>query len=154
MPIRDATDADLPATERLERDCFASDLSLTRRQLRYLRRRESAVFLVAESAAGRIVGEGIALVRRAGPGSSGRIYSLAVDHDHRGRRVGRQLLTGMVDQLAARGVGRVFLEVDRTNAAAIRLYERLGFHTTGTRPDYYGPGRDALRMRRDLPAAA
>ncbi len=153
MAIRPATDADLPATEQLEQACFAADLSLKRRQLSYLRRRESAVFLVAE-AAGRIVGEGIALIRRTGDHPSGRIYSLAVDHGHRGRHVGRQLLTDMVDRLTARGVGRVYLEVDRTNTAAIALYERLGFETTGTRPDYYGPGRDALHMRRDLRAAA
>ena len=151
--IRIATDADLPATEQLERACFAADLSLKRRQLRYLRRRDTAVFLVAETA-GQVIGEGIALVRRSGPATSGRIYSLAVDHGHRGRHVGQRLLTSMVDHLAARGVGRVYLEVDRTNAAAIALYQRLGFQTTGTRPDYYGPGRDALHMRRELRAAA
>jgi ribosomal protein S18 acetylase RimI-like enzyme len=151
--VRLATDADLTATEQLERSCFAADLSLKRRQLQYLRRRDTAVFLVAESA-GQVIGEGIALVRRSGPAASGRIYSLAVDQGHRGRHVGEQLLTTMVDQLAARGVGRVYLEVDRTNAAAIALYRRLGFETTDTRVDYYGPGRDALHMRRDLRAAA
>ena len=155
--VRPATDADLAATVELERACFTSDLSLKKRQLQYLRRRPTAVFLVAEEA-GRVIGEGIALVRqnrrRAGPGTSGRIYSLAVDHGHRGRHVGRQLLSGMVDRLAARGVGRVYLEVERANAPAVALYEALGFRATGTLPDYYGPGRDALHMLRELPAAA
>ncbi len=155
--VRPATDADLAATVELEQSCFPSDLSLKKRQLQYLRRRPTAVFLVAEEA-GRVIGEGIALVRqnrrRAGPGTSGRIYSLAVDQGHRGRRVGRQLLTSMVDQLAARGVGRVYLEVERANAPAVALYEGLGFHATGTLADYYGPGRDALHMLRDLPTAA
>ncbi len=153
MAIRLATDADLPATAELEKACFAADLSLKMRQLQYLRRRPTAVFLVAEED-GTVIGEGIALVRRTGPATSGRIYSLAVDRDHRGRHVGQKLLTSMVNQLDARGVGRVYLEVDHTNAAAIALYERMGFRTTDTRPDYYGPGRDALHMRRDLRQAA
>jgi ribosomal-protein-alanine N-acetyltransferase len=151
--VRLATDADLPATAELEKACFAEDLSLKMRQLRYLRRRPTAVFLVAEEA-GHVIGEGIALVRRSGNASSGRIYSLAVDHGHRGRHVGQDLLTSMVDLLTAQGVDRVYLEVDRTNSAAIALYERLGFQTTDTRRDYYGPGRDALHMRRELRRAA
>ena len=108
------------------------------------------MFLVAESA-GEVVGEGVALIRQtAGPAPSGRIYSLAVDPAHRGRHVGRQLLDGMVDHLAARGVGWVYLEVDQANAAAVALYERSGFAVLDTLADYYGPGRDALHMARDL----
>ena len=157
--VRPATPADLPATSALESACFPPDLGLKPRQLRYLAERPSAVFLVAEStpdnAAATIVGDGIALVRRTGPVPSGRIYSLAVDAAHRGRHVGHRLLTDLVAELAARGVGRVSLEVDAANAPAIALYERLGFAVTGTLADYYGPGRPALRMARDLtPLAA
>jgi ribosomal protein S18 acetylase RimI-like enzyme len=152
VAVRPATDADLPATLELERSCFAADVGLSPRQLRYLRGRPTAVFLVAE-AAGRVVGDGIALVRR-GPAPTGRIYSLAVDHEHRGRHVGGQLLSGMVDQLAARGVGKVYLEVDKGNGPAVALYERHGFAVAGTLADYYGPGRDALHMVRELRRAA
>ncbi len=145
--IRPANADDVDAAVELERTCFSADLSLKKRQLRYLQRRPSAVFLVAESA-GRVVGEGVALVRTHKGSASGRIYSLAVDDRHRGRKIGSQLLTSMLGELTARGVGNVYLEVDRSNADAIGLYERNGFATVGVLPDYYGAGRDGLHMVR------
>ena len=147
--IRSAVDADLSAAAALESACFSADLSLAVRPLRYLLHRDSAVFAVAD-AGGAIVGTAIALVRPTGPVPSGRIVSLAVDAAHRGHRLGRRLLDEVVDRLAARGVGRVFLEVDAANGAAIALYERAGFVTTHTLDDYYGPGRTGLHMARDL----
>ena len=40
----------------------------------------------------------------------------------------------------------------RDNAAARHLYERLGFEQVAVRRGYYGPGRDALVLRRWLSA--
>ncbi len=122
-PVTDATvrfakKDDIAAAEDLERSCFPdSAFSLTKRQLRYLQQRPSAVFLVAEGA-GQLVGEGIALVRQHKHGSSGRIYSLAVSPESRGRRVGQRLLKRMVEELTARGVRRVYLEVEHSPPAA------------------------------------
>jgi len=149
--VRPATKDDLAATVELETACFASDLSLKKRQLQYLQQRSTAVFLVAESA-GRVVGEGIALVRQHTGGRSGRIYSLAVDQSRRGEGVGQRLLHAMLDELAARGVKRVYLEVEQSNAAAIALYQRHGFRSIGTLPDYYGDGRHAMHMMWEAPA--
>jgi ribosomal-protein-alanine N-acetyltransferase len=48
----------------------------------------------------------------------------------------------------------MFLEVEETNAAAIRLYAREGFRTLSTRKGYYpkadGTAATALVMARDL----
>ncbi|TQF76591.1 ribosomal-protein-alanine acetyltransferase, partial [Elioraea sp. Yellowstone] len=44
----------------------------------------------------------------------------------------------------ARGAGRLFLEVAVGNAAARRLYGRLGFREVGQRRGYYPDGADAL----------
>jgi ribosomal protein S18 acetylase RimI-like enzyme len=149
--VRAAHKDDLTATVDLEKACFSSDLSLKKRQLQYLQQRRSAVFLVAEQG-GQVIGEGIALIRQHKRGQSGRIYSLAVNESHRGKKIGRQLLNTMVNELAARGVKKVYLEVERTNTNAIALYERNGFHSIGTLPNYFGPGQDALHMMHDATA--
>jgi ribosomal protein S18 acetylase RimI-like enzyme len=55
-------------------------------------------------------------------------------------------------QLVARGVKRVYLEVERTNLAAVGLYERSGFRPLETLPSFYGPARDGIRMTCDVAA--
>jgi ribosomal protein S18 acetylase RimI-like enzyme len=151
--IRSAVKEDLTATVDLEKACFNSDLSLKKRQLQYLQQRKSAVFLVAEEA-GQVIGEGIALVRQHKGGHSGRIYSLAVNENHRGKKIGRRLLQAMVDQLESRGVKRIYLEVEKSNIPAIALYERNGFRSIGKLPNYYGQDCDGIHMMLDLAASA
>ncbi|MGE5608572.1 MAG: GNAT family N-acetyltransferase [Bacillota bacterium] len=149
--VRPAGKADLDAAVVLEQRCF-STYNLSKRQLQYLQQRPSAVFLVAQQD-GRIVGEGISLVRQHKRGQSGRIYSLAVDSAHRGKRIGLKLLKKMVAELASRGVKRVYLEVEQANTAAVKLYERNGFRRVGVLPDYYGQGQSGLHMMCEVPAA-
>jgi ribosomal-protein-alanine N-acetyltransferase len=82
------------------------------------------------------------------------ILSVAVAGTRRGRGLARNLLNLHMRRLAALGARAVFLEVDEHNAAAIRLYDRAGFHEISRRPNYYpGPGGKAvaaLVLRRDL----
>jgi [ribosomal protein S18]-alanine N-acetyltransferase len=82
------------------------------------------------------------------------ILSVAVASRRRGRGVARRLLDLHLRRLAGLGVQAVFLEVEESNMAARRLYDRAGFHEVGRRPGYYsqdgGPGVAALVLRRDL----
>jgi ribosomal-protein-alanine N-acetyltransferase len=103
------------------------------------------VFLVAECQ-GQIVGEGIGLVRHHKSGLSGRIYSLAVDPTRRRSGLGEKLMKAMLQSLGEQGVRRVYLEVEGSNTGALKLYERLGFVTIGTLPDYYGQGHHGVHM--------
>jgi ribosomal protein S18 acetylase RimI-like enzyme len=103
------------------------------------------VFLVAEQN-GQVIGEGIALVRRHRKGKTGRIYSLAVAQQFRGKKVGRQLLRAMLDRLRQQGVGRIYLEVEDGNSAAISLYERSSPSRIAGSEDNTGAGRAARRM--------
>jgi [ribosomal protein S18]-alanine N-acetyltransferase len=80
------------------------------------------------------------------------VHNLAVHP--RGRRQGwGRLLMEVVLALAARqGATVALLEVRRSNEAARRLYESLGFRVLATRRDYYSrPTEDALVMEMSLP---
>jgi ribosomal-protein-alanine N-acetyltransferase len=82
------------------------------------------------------------------------ILSIAVARPRRGRGLARNLLNLHLRRLAAFGARAVSLEVDEHNKAAIRLYERAGFHEISRRPNYYpgagGQAVAALVLRRDL----
>jgi len=151
VTIREAVRDDLANIAQIEQGCRTT-FPVSKRQLHYLIQRRSAVVLVAESA-GRIVGEGIALLRQHARGITGRIYSLAVDEHHRQRHIGRDLLAAMLEALNARGAHRVYLDVEPANRAATALYESAGFCRIGALPDHYGPSRDAVHMLRNIPAA-
>ena len=44
----------------------------------------------------------------------------------------------------------MMLEVEHTNAAAIELYQALGYMQISVRMNYYGAGNDALVMRKEF----
>lgn len=68
------------------------------------------------------------------------------------RRLGFARVMLMAGLLWAIGHGarRMLLEVDASNTPAIQLYQGYGFAAVATRPDYYGPGADALILERRL----
>lgn len=75
------------------------------------------------------------------------ITTIAISPEHRRRGHARALIGAA---LAAYPKARyVHLEVRPDNAAAVALYESLGFRATGRRPRYYGDD-DALLMTLNL----
>ena len=78
------------------------------------------------------------------------INNLAVAPDHRGAGAGSALLTAVLREGARLGARRATLEVRRSNEAARRLYERMGFTVAGVRRGYYtNPVEDALVLWRE-----
>jgi uncharacterized protein len=148
LSIRPADKQDLSPAADLERLCFIAH-NLRKRQLQYLQQRPSAVFLVAEWG-GQLVGHAIALVRQHKKGLSGRIYSLAVHPEFRGKKIGQSLLREMMREIGTRGVKRIYLEVEAENAAAIALYQRSEFRQIGILPDYFGRGQDGRHMMHEI----
>ena len=77
------------------------------------------------------------------------VMNIAVDPDHR-RGVSQALCSTSVIDRAGEDADYT-LEVRVSNAGAIALYERYGFHGVGTRPRYYADnGEDAIIMWRAL----
>ncbi|BDX34057.1 ribosomal-protein-alanine acetyltransferase [Mycobacterium antarcticum] len=100
--------------------------------------------------AARLDGEvvGYAGITRLGrkPPYEYEVHTIGVDVRVQGRGVGRALLDNLLD--IADG-GTIFLEVRTDNAAAIGLYESVGFTVVGMRKRYYRvSGADAYMMRR------
>ncbi|MGR3485342.1 MAG: GNAT family N-acetyltransferase [Paracoccaceae bacterium] len=81
------------------------------------------------------------------------VLTLATDPAHRGEGRATRVLSRLIATLAPTAARRLFLEVEETNAPARALYARAGLSRVGRRADYYGPGRHALILARDLPAA-
>ena len=78
------------------------------------------------------------------------INNLAVRPECRGAGVARALLESVFGHAAALGARRATLEVRRSNAAALKLYERLGFSVAAIRKEYYDhPVEDALILWKD-----
>ncbi|MBC8195314.1 MAG: mycothiol synthase [Actinobacteria bacterium] len=66
----------------------------------------------------------------------GEIYAIAVDPEHRGRGLGRQLTLAGLEWLAAQGLRRVILYVESDNRHANRIYRELGFEREATNRAY------------------
>jgi ribosomal-protein-alanine N-acetyltransferase len=82
------------------------------------------------------------------------IHNLAVHPDFRRRGIGKTLLEAVIDEARRHAVDRVTLEVRKSNEAAKKLYQVLGFSAKGLRKGYYSDdGEDAVIMALDLAAA-
>lgn len=84
------------------------------------------------------------------------ILTLATDPDQRRQGLARAVLHSCEDQLRARHVQSVFLEVAADNMAAQALYKGFGYSLAGERRNYYrrkdGTTTAALMLRKALAA--
>jgi ribosomal-protein-alanine N-acetyltransferase len=84
-------------------------------------------------------------------GEDSEILKLAVRPEFRGRGIAKALNTRCIKSLKEARCQQVYLEVRRTNSAAINMYEGFGCRGVGVRKSYYSsPVEDALVMKRDL----
>jgi GNAT superfamily N-acetyltransferase len=80
---------------------------------------------------------GIAIgVLKADDASHTHLYSMWVAPTHRGRGVGRLLVTGIIDWARSRRARTLNLTVTSNNQTAMRFYEGLGFAKTGRTEPY------------------
>lgn len=131
---------DVPFISRLEEETFSMPWS-AESFLRMIGQEDTAYFVAEED--GRILG-GCGLLLIAGEGN---ITNVVVTPGARRRGVAMGLLTYLMSEGGRAGLRAYTLEVRVSNAAAIGLYEKLGFVSEGIRPGFYEkPVEDALIM--------
>lgn len=67
----------------------------------------------------------------------GNITNVAVNPNYRRKKIGQNLICEILERAKQIGVTDVILEVRETNAAAICLYEKMGFEEAGIRKNFY-----------------
>ena len=73
------------------------------------------------------------------------VCNIATVPEFRGRGVGKALTNALIESARESGASVIMLEVRKSNAAAIALYEKAGFTLVGQRKNFYTlPREDAL----------
>lgn len=138
---RPLTAADLDAVAAIEREVFTDPWS--NRAFGDLLGLDHVRGFVVEDGKGVIVGYAVC----SQVADEGEILNLATAPGARRKGIGRALLAAVLQWLGEHGAVKVFLEVRRSNEAAIAMYEAAGFATLGVRPNYYRrPTEDAVTM--------
>lgn len=79
------------------------------------------------------------------------ILSVAVRPSFRRLGIGKMLMDNIIARAVANENTDIFLEVRKSNVAAISLYERCGFEKVGERKNFYDlPREDAVLMKKSL----
>ena len=126
--------------EEIERDCFSRPW--TAEQLKSQMRDAQHEFIAAVSD-GRVLGYvGLMYVL-----DEGYISNVAVHPDARRQGIGDTLIDALAAKAAELELAFLTLEVRESNAPAIALYAKHGFHPVGKRKNYYdAPKEDAVSM--------
>ena len=146
IEIRPLSLADLPAIERIERRSYPTPWSRTM-FAGELSKPSSLCFGAYENDLLRAY---LIVARYV---DAWHVMNVAVDPAARRQGIARALLENLFAETADDATRGYTLEVRVSNAEAIRVYERLGFVSTGIRRGYYTDNReDALIMWREPPA--
>jgi ribosomal protein S18 acetylase RimI-like enzyme len=125
MTVRPYRPGDFAGVKALWEACFADDPPRNRAEAAIPAKlaHGGGLLFVAEGPGGEVEGTAMA----GYDGHRGWLYAVAVDPRLRQRGIGRALVEHACAELAARGCGKVNLQVRDGNDAAAAFYEELGF---------------------------
>ena len=151
--LRDYRPGDLEALWRIDQQCFEPAIAYSLDDMQAYLAQPGTFALVAEppnggAAAGFIIAQAVARRRSAAP--LGYVITIDVLQAARRSGLGSVLLTAAEERLIRAGCQKVALEVAVNNAAALDFYQRHGYATVATHPNYYSNGLDAYKMEKAL----
>jgi ribosomal-protein-alanine N-acetyltransferase len=144
MKIRRAEPRDLVRIVEIEGLCFPKETAFPAGMFAYLIRYSEA--LVACESDARVAGFVMGYIS----GNAGAVYTLDVHPSSRRRGVGLALLLSLEKRLRLLGAEGIRLEAALENPEATRLYRRAGYRERELVRNYYGRGKDAVRMWKSL----
>lgn len=142
IEIRKLQENDIEPLSRIEAESFSMPWSP--RDFRELLDRDYCTYLVA-----LVEGEVAGCCGMTNICQEGNIDNVVVAEQFRNHGIARTMLEELIRMGGEAGVTAFTLEVRVSNAAAIHLYEKLGFVSEGIRPRFYEkPTEDAMIMWR------
>jgi [ribosomal protein S18]-alanine N-acetyltransferase len=83
-------------------------------------------------------------------GAVADVLTVTVINGFRRQGIAKKLISDIESYCQTKGSSAIMLEVAVDNTGAISLYENLGYVQISTRSNYYGSGKDALVMQKEL----
>ena len=154
MILRFAGLDDLPAMDRLEKECFDFPKFPIPVLVDFILADGAYTLLAFTEPPGHsstVMGSIMFVVQNTEKGKVGRIASVSVLEEYRNQGLGRRLMTEAETIMEEAGAESVSLEVAVKNEAAISLYKSMGYAITGKLEHYYGLNEHAHRMEKQLP---
>jgi len=135
IKIEDASIKLIDKLYEIEKHCFRQE-AFTKKQLASLLADYNSIGLAARLD-GEIVGFALARVDIGRIVSVGHILTIDVAPAHRQKGIGQKLLCEIENALSKKGIKECRLEVREDNAAALKLYKKLGYKKVGNLENYY-----------------
>jgi tRNA threonylcarbamoyl adenosine modification protein YeaZ len=144
ITFRPMTALDLVTVNALEKSSYQHD-AWSMAQFKEELAGKDRMYLVAEKDKRVIAYAGILHI-----GDTCDVLTLTVDAALRRQGIGRELLRRLIDWARNKKVPSIMLEVRVDNDEATPLYTSFGFVEISKRLNYYGPGKTAIVMRKEL----
>jgi ribosomal-protein-alanine N-acetyltransferase len=147
VAIEDASIQNLDRLYEIERECFERE-AFTKQQIAHLLTDYNSLGLVAK-VNGEIVGFVMGMVYIERRSLTGHILTIDVSPMYRRKGVAQNLLQEIEKIFKGKGVRACHLEVRENNAAALSLYQKLGYKKVARLKNYYGNAH-GIYLRKDL----
>lgn len=144
VKFRPMTQLDLVPAFAIEKSSYGHE-AWTMAQFKEEFSSKERMYVVAE-----LAGELIAYAGVVNLAGTADVLTVTVADGHRRKGIGRELLRRLIDWSRTQKCEAIMLEVRVGNEEAIPLYESFGFIEISRRKDYYGPGKPAIVMRKEL----
>ena len=119
--------------------------------------RQDSIFKIAQTADEKIIGFALAhlLVGENSQNDSARMFNsseilnIAVRNSYQHKGIGQMIFDELLRELKRKNISEIWLEVRKSNANAIKFYQKANFEVQFERKNYYyNPSENAYVLRR------